>query len=207
MVVEIVPFASLFNWIHILHYPFNSRPRPSTENPNKFKGFQELYGIKCTSEQYCPSLKKQLCGVDGIDINIKLSGETIRDFVKCIDCNKPRGIYSAKKLIVDQKRHLEVLKEECVYTRSGILVPEDHELFGTVFVQPNVTCSAPVVSPYFVARSTFKSVCFHCEDEDIFPISDKLKKNFQSVHPVCNSCKRNGVNERTRGARSLKRKP
>lgn len=36
-------------------------------------------------------------------------------------------------------------------------------------------CS-PVVAHYFVARSTFKSVCFHCGDEDIFPISDELKK-------------------------------
>lgn len=67
-------------------------PEPSTENPNKFKGFQELYGMRCTSEQYCPSLKEQLCGVDGMDINIKLSGETIRDFVKCIYRNKQRYI-------------------------------------------------------------------------------------------------------------------
>lgn len=101
------------------------------------------------------------------------------------------------------------MKEECVYTCGGILVPEDHELYGTVFVQPKVTCAAPVVAHYFVARSTFESVCFHCGDEDIFPISDELKKNFQSVLPVCNSSKRNGVNtcKRTRGARSLKRKP
>lgn len=118
------------------------------------------------------------------------------------------GIYSAKKLLVDQKRHLEVLKEECVYTCGGILVPED-ELYGTVFVQPKVTCAAPVVAHYCVARATFKSVCFHCGNEDIFPISDELKKNFQSVLPVCNSSQRNGVNtcKRTRGARSLKRKP
>lgn len=87
------------------------------------------------------------------------------------------------------------MKEECVYTCGGILVPEVHELYGTVFVQPKVTCAAPVVA--------------HCGDEDIFPISDELKKNFQSVLPVCNSSKRNGVNtcKRTRGARSLKRKP
>lgn len=100
------------------------------------------------------------------------------------------------------------MKEECVYTCGGILVPED-ELYGTVFVQPKVTCSAPLVAHYCVAWSTFKSVhvCFHCGDEDIFPILDKLKKNFQSVLPVCNSSIRNGVNKRTRGARSLKRKP
>lgn len=55
-------------------------PEPSTENPNKFKGFQELYGMRCTSEQYCPSLKEQLCGVDGMDINIKLSGQNHKRF-------------------------------------------------------------------------------------------------------------------------------
>lgn len=71
---------------------------------------------------------------------------------------------------------MEVFKEECVYKCGGILVPEDHVRYGTVFVQPKVTCAAPVVAHYFVARSTFKSVCFHCGDEDIFPISDELKK-------------------------------
>lgn len=74
---------------------------------------------------------------------------------------------------------MEDLKEECVYTCGGILVPEVHELYGTVFVQPKVTCAAPVVAHCFVAWSTFKSVWFHCGDEDIFPISDELKKNFQ----------------------------
>lgn len=61
-------------------------------NDNKLSRVRVINGIKCTSEQYCPSLKEQLCGVDGMDINIKLSGEIIRDFVKCIDCNKPRYI-------------------------------------------------------------------------------------------------------------------
>lgn len=90
------------------------------------------------------------------------------------------GIYSAKKLLVDQKRHLEVLKEECVYTCGGILVPEDHELYGTVFVQPKVTCAAPVVAHCFVAWSTFKSVWFHCGDEDIFQYRTNWRKTFSS---------------------------
>lgn len=71
----------------------NFRPRAfNWKSKQVFTGFQELYGMRCTSEQYCPSLKEQLCGVDGMDINIKLSGETIRDFVKCIYRNKPRYI-------------------------------------------------------------------------------------------------------------------
>lgn len=104
---------------------------------------------------------------------------------------------------------MEVFKEECVYTCGGILVPEDHVRYGTVFVQPKVTCAAPVVAHYFVARSTFKSVCFHCGDEDIFPISDELKKKTfsQFIQFVIHAIERNCVNERTRGARSLKRKP
>jgi hypothetical protein len=71
-------------------YVYIVDPEPAPENGNKFKDFKDLYGVKSTSEQHCPSLKEQVWAADGSDSTTKLSGETIRDVVHCLDCHKPR---------------------------------------------------------------------------------------------------------------------
>lgn len=78
-------------------------------------------------------------------------------------------------------------------------------LADTVMVQPNITCAAPIAVHYYGNRANFPPVCFICGSADLFEISNELKEKFQSVHPVCKDCKASSKNERTRGAKKIKK--
>ena len=42
--------------------------------------------------------------------------------------------------------------------------------------------------------------CYNCGVfGDLKPISDEMKRSFQSVHPICTNCSTRGKKERTRG--------
>ena len=42
--------------------------------------------------------------------------------------------------------------------------------------------------------------CYNCGVfGDLKPISDEMKRSFQSVHPICTNCSTQGKKERTRG--------
>ena len=116
-----------------------------------------------------------------------------------------RCIYAAKKIDHDQKIELNELKEIAEFTCGGILIPSDSILFNSIIVQPAVTCAAPVVSHYHSSRLGLPPVCHSCGTTHIIPISNELKRKFQSVHPVCGECKTvKNVNERTRGLKDIK---
>ena len=117
-----------------------------------------------------------------------------------------RCIYAPKKLTTREQQQLDVLKEECVYTCGRVLMPTDHPLHDVAFVEPNPTCASHVATHYFASRTNSPLVCYSCGSGTPDAITDTLKKNFQSVHPVCSECRENGISERTRGNRDLKRK-
>ena len=98
-----------------------------------------------------------------------------------------------------------VLKEFAMYTCGGVFVPSDNILHGTIGVQPNVTCLAPVSAHYYSSRMSFPLLCFDCSSTDVAEIAAELKARFQTVHPVCHDCRENSFKERTRGEKKLKK--
>lgn len=183
-------------------------PEPRPDDPTRYKMFDELFG-KSTTESYCPSLKHMLhVSPDGEQKplpNIRMTAETVRNYVVCTDCSKPRCIYAAKKLTTDQQVGLEQLKEDVIYSCGGILIPEDHHLYDSILVQPNITCAAPVCSHYYSSRVSFPAVCYNCGSAELHEISNDLKMSYQTVHPICVFCKSENIKERTRGAKKVKK--
>ncbi|XP_070563443.1 uncharacterized protein [Ptychodera flava] len=101
-------------------------PTPDGEH---YKSFSELYGTE-TSEKYCPSIangRKQTLPAER-EVGFRLSGETVRHKVDCCECQKPRLIYSKKKLTNDEMVELDILKENCDYSCGSCLIPPDHSL-------------------------------------------------------------------------------
>ena len=61
---------------------------PRDDDPSRYKVFDDVYG-KDTSERLCPSVTHMLAP-NPESCTVKMSAETVRDYVTCIDCGKPR---------------------------------------------------------------------------------------------------------------------
>ena len=73
------------------------------------------------------------------------------------------------------------------------MIPKNHVLYGIVFAQPNVTCAASVVAHFYSARAEYPLFCYNCGTEDVQPVSNELKQQLYSVHPLCEDCRSKNV--------------
>ena len=81
------------------------------------------------------------------------------------------------------------------------MIPKNHVLYGIVFAQPNATCAASVVAHLYFARAKYPLFCYNCGTEDVQPVSNELKQQLYSVHPLCEDCRSKNVKECTCGTK------
>ena len=79
-------------------------------------------------------------------------------------------------------------------------------LFLQICIVLPVNCSNEVTAHYYSSRMKFVQLCYVCGSSEIIPISEELKTNYQSAHPVCGVCKRKGYEERTRNKTKVQNK-
>ena len=83
--------------------------------------------------------------------------------------------------------------EKCVYLCGGPILPENHQLANTVFVQARVTCKTNISSQYYSRREMiegFKLIFFNClRENDIAIEEEDITKQYKSFLPRCNDCK------------------
>ncbi|XP_078597452.1 uncharacterized protein LOC144873716 [Branchiostoma floridae x Branchiostoma japonicum] len=176
-----------------------------------YKPFIEVYGT-ATSEGYRPSLKESRAKEHSMPFSP--CAENTRGVVTCLDCGKPRTIHSQRALTTAQKKDLDSLKEDSMYTCGVSWIPDDHPLKESCYVSRALSCAVPVEPYYYSARlkapaalrSILPLVCWQCGEEETLPIPLEKAKQFQTIHPVCQVCKSAGVEERTRGKKKLKRR-
>ena len=66
--------------------------------------------------------------------------------------------------------------------------------------EQNQSCEEIVSTHYYSSRLQREMCCYNCGIfGDLKPISDEMKRSFQSVHPICTDCSTQGKKERTRG--------
>eukprot|EP00058_Branchiostoma_floridae_P019280 XP_002604770.1 hypothetical protein BRAFLDRAFT_70619 [Branchiostoma floridae] len=119
-----------------------------------------------------------------------------------------------RALTTAQKKDLDSLKEDSMYTCGVSWIPDDHPLRESCYVSRALSCAVPVEPYYYSARlkapaalrSILPLVCWQCGEEETLPIPLEKAKQFQTIHPVCQVCKSAGVEERTRGKKKLKRR-
>ena len=107
--------------------------------------------------------------------------------VQCVDCIKPRIIYSKSKLTERQKVQLALTLSEYEYTCGSPVIPPAHTLSGKVFTRLSLTCESIIELPYYSAAIARIDLCCYCAAEST-NVDQELKKRFKTVLPVCAQC-------------------
>ena len=113
----------------------------------------------------------------------------MKQTVTCIDCEKPRVIYSATKLGGQENAILTKILGLYQYSCGSELqelMPENPEraprisaLLEKVFVKSNLSCATPVEVPYY-SSGVFPPVCFHCGTQNT--------ETEDGQYPMCPAC-------------------
>ena len=125
-------------------------------------------------------------------LGITCSTQNARSTVSCIECTKPRVIYSKHKLTQRQELSLAIAVSAYEYTCGSFLLPPSSPLQSYITLRPQLQCSLPIEIPYFGASLGRKDLCAHCGDPD--GVTDaELKKSYKTVLPICPECRNKGI--------------
>ena len=146
---------------------------------DKYKTFADVWGSK-TSEQHRPSLKKQQEGrsrttADSEYCAVPVKSETVRDFVLCSNCERPRCLFSAKKLTMEQVQQVEAAKEDVDFVCGGNLFPEEHPLHRIVGLRTDISCNSHVSPLFYSCKRGFPPACYACGDKNPLPVADAVR--------------------------------
>ena len=171
------------------HLAFIPDPMPSVD-PNHYKPFSAVYGIKQTNESYRPSMTTS----SGHRIPFSPSAQTARtvgEFVRCKECEFPRVIYAARKLAWLEKKQLKVALSDYWYTcgsslQDRFLTVEEGlrhtHVLNKVYVRSNLTCNERIEVSYY-SSEMFKDICHLCTSDDL--VAGQLE-----TYPICNRCQK-----------------
>lgn len=106
----------------------------------------------------------------------------------CVECRKPRVLYSLHKLTERQKVSLVVPMSEYDYTCGAPVLPPSNAFSSNVVVRASLTCTMPVEIPYYGSELGRRDICAAEEAET----DQELKKKYKTVLPICIACKEEG---------------
>ena len=173
---------------------------------DSYLSFEEVWG-KETSEKDRPSCTPPKKPKEKPKKPFRMTAETVCDYVVCMECLKPRCVYSSKRLTHAQYAQLQCYKEEFLYSCGGSIIPEESSLAMLCCTELISGCHENITPNYYASRLTNPPCCYVCGAfGDLCPVSDEMKRSYQSVHPVCNEYSATGKKERTRGPRFTGRK-
>ena len=133
-----------------------------------------------------------------------LVGAKVRGIINCVECLKPRCIYSATRLLPEEGNEVERLKDEGVYTCGSELLPPDHHLASTVVARMNINCESPIETTYYGSSNAhFPEICFYCGERDSEQLLEdeyiqELKAAYAIVCPLCKGCRSAGKEAKVR---------
>lgn len=119
------------------------------------------------------------------------STQNARFLVNCVECRKPRVMYSLHKLTERQKVSLVTSMSEYDYTCGAPVLPPSNTLHNKVMVRAFLTCSMPVEIPYYGSELGRTDTCAHCAAEEA-ETDQELKKKHKTVLPICIACREAG---------------
>ena len=173
---------------------------------DSYLSFEEVWG-KETSEKDRPSCTPPKKPKEKPKKPFRMTAETVCDYVVCMECLKPRCVYSSKRLTHAQYAQLQCYKEEFLYSCGGSIIPEESSLATLCCTELISGCHENITPNYYASRLTNPPCCYVCGAfGDLCPVLDEMKHSYQSVHPVCNECSATGKKERTRGPQFTGRK-
>lgn len=117
------------------------------------------------------------------------TAKNVKETMLCIDCDKPRVLYAAKKLSKSELTVLLKIMERYQYSCGCCLqdlktgdgtTPRVDNLLTKVFLRSNLTCTVPMEVPYF-SSDAFEDVFFFCAQKLNLMRGD-------GCYPLCNQC-------------------
>ena len=120
----------------------------------------------------------------------------MRAVIHCTDCDKPRCVFSVKKLSAGQVVALQQAKEDNLYVCSVPLLPPDHEQADKLVVRSDMECGLVIEPSYFTACDNFPKVCYVCGDKSPEAIPADVAASYQCASCLyyLSSCRSDGTN-------------
>ena len=119
-------------------------------------------------------------------MQIPLSTQNARAIATCVECSKPRVLFSCHKLTEGQ---LAASLSEYDFT-CGAPVVQNHPLNCKVTAR-SLDCNQPLEFAFYVAHLGRKDLCGECGQEGADPMTEN-KKRFKTVLPLCMDCQNSG---------------
>ena len=177
-------------------------------NDTHYKKFTESYGCETTEKDkpsWKPLLKKSkvqretkvvdldpvLCAAPPKDSSL-YTVQCAKSTVVCIECRKPRLIYSKHRLTDRQQLALSMLLSEVEYSCGDQLTIPGHSLHTTTYVRVPMGCADAIETQYYATGYGRMDICCYCCQEDVATDS-LLQKKFKTVLPICDSCRCAGL--------------
>ena len=121
------------------------------------------------------------------------TAQCARMCIICVECRKPRVLYSQRNLSERQVVDLITSLSEFDYTCGSPILPPKHYLVKKVSCRPNLQCGTHIEIPYYSPTVSVgrKDLCCVCAIEEAVASND-LKKQFKTVLPLCRDCEIKG---------------
>lgn len=115
--------------------------------------------------------------------------QNARAYVECIECRKPRVVYSKHRLTGRQKTSLAADLNESDFTCGTVDVKEP--TFALDVKCRPLECATTVEICYYGASLGPVDICCHCGSSGA-EVDQELKKSYKTVLPICDLCLGNG---------------
>ena len=120
------------------------------------------------------------------------SAQNARSVILCVECEKPRVVYSRHRLTHRQQMPLTLtISNEYEYTCGSVLLPPSNPHYKTIMCRTEITCETPIQLPFYRSGLGKPELCCYCASEDGV-VDQVLNKKFQTVLPICAFCKESG---------------
>ena len=124
---------------------------------DSYQDFLALWGTS-TSEENRQSLSSSKKAKEGKE---KPKKPTVCSIVYCIECLKPRCVYSSRKLTNVEQAELQRYKEDYLYSCGGMIIPKSSRIVGLSCTEFLDGCSEVISPHYFATRLTNTPCCYH----------------------------------------------
>ena len=111
--------------------------------------------------------------------------------VTCVECEKPRVVYSRHRLTDRQQMSLTFAISDYEYSCGSILLPPSNPDYKSIMCRSGICCETPIQLPYYTSGLGKTDLCCYCAAED-GEVDQELKRKYKTVLPLCAACKKNG---------------
>ncbi|XP_064612507.1 uncharacterized protein LOC135476417 [Liolophura sinensis] len=137
-----------------------------------YKPFETVNGTE-TSEDDCPSLLEEAAKAQ--QKKHVLTAQNAQAVFECVECKKPKVVYSKSKLTERQQAQPITTMTEYEYSCGAPVIPPNNPLYSKVFMRLGITCESLVETPYYSSDIGQKDLCCFC-GTDKGTVNTELKK-------------------------------